>query len=386
MTIPKSFLCNFQQCDLIIQDVVPTFQRYKVVDLTTYWIYADAAFLIPASAETANINAVVKPFQWPVWLGLAVSIACMIICLNVIQHYLDYRSTLMESFNQNEVTRQKSGRLPVDKWQTGKQYLYVFGNLLSQGGFCPSKWLPYRLAAGVWTLAAFFFVQAYSSTLFTYIVTPVNQPLITSAHDIAENSDIQLYLKKAGIPDAVISDKNNTGLNLKLHERLNSNPNSRCTLASDCINFITPGSKNVFLEASVYLKDAIREDFKKTGKCNLQMAKGTFMPVVSTFALSKNSPYTKNVNQGLLELQQTGLIDYWDLWFRPMPPQCTGNVHSGTKMPKNKLMPLSLKNLTGAFLVIAVGLSLSLLAFLGEKMTSIRERHRRHMQTNTGKQ
>jgi hypothetical protein len=56
----------------------------------------------------------------------------------------------------------------------------------------------------------------------------------------------------------------------------------------------------------------------------------------------------------LLELQQTGLIDYWDLWFRPMPPQCTGNVHSAKQMPKNKLKPLSLKNLTGAFLVIAV--------------------------------
>jgi hypothetical protein len=55
-------------------------------------------------------------------------------------------------------------------------------------------------------------------------------------------------------------------------------------------------------------------------------------------------------------------------------------------MPKNKLMPLSLKNLTGAFLVIAVGFGLSLLAFLCEKITSIRERHRRHMQTSTGKQ
>jgi hypothetical protein len=52
--------------DFLIQDVVPTFQRNKVVDLTTYWIYGDLAFLIPASDETANIGAVVKPFQWPV--------------------------------------------------------------------------------------------------------------------------------------------------------------------------------------------------------------------------------------------------------------------------------------------------------------------------------
>jgi hypothetical protein len=46
--------------------VVPTFQRNKIVDLTAYWFYGNVAILIPAPDETANINAVVKPFQWPV--------------------------------------------------------------------------------------------------------------------------------------------------------------------------------------------------------------------------------------------------------------------------------------------------------------------------------
>jgi hypothetical protein len=44
-------------------------------------------------------------------------------------------------------------------------------------------------------------------------------------------------------------------------------------------------------------------------------------------------------------------------------------------MSKNKLDPLSLKKLTGAFLVIAVGFGLSLLAFLCEKIISMPDRH-----------
>jgi len=79
----------------------------------------------------------------------------------------------------------------------------------------------------------------------------------------------------------------------------------------------------------------------------------------------------------LLELQQIGLINYWDLWFRPMPRQCMENIKSGYTTPTNKHPPLSLKNLTGAFIVLLVGFSLSLLAFLCEKITSIPERHRR---------
>jgi hypothetical protein len=75
----------------------------------------------------------------------------------------------------------------------------------------------------------------------------------------------------------------------------------------------------------------------------------------------------------ILEVQQTGVVDFWDTWIRPMPPQCNGKPQSGNK--KKKTTPLSLKNLTGAFLVLSVGLSLSFLAFLVEKVISIRERH-----------
>jgi hypothetical protein len=57
-----------------------------------------------------------------------------------------------------------------------------------------------------------------------------------------------------------------------------------------------------------------------------------------------------------------------------MPPQCTGDIKSGhRKSEKNS--SLSLKNLTGPFLIIAVGWSLSLLAFLVEQIISIKNRN-----------
>jgi hypothetical protein len=65
-------------------------------------------------------------------LGLGVSIAFVIAVLNLIQRYPE--NAIETIFGQNEKTNQTDGgRLRVTKWQTGKQYLYVFGNLLSQG-------------------------------------------------------------------------------------------------------------------------------------------------------------------------------------------------------------------------------------------------------------
>jgi hypothetical protein len=137
----------------------------------------------------------------------------------------------------------------ITKGETGKQYLYVFGNLLSQGltipnesndsfiltavrrfiatisllhyqlgGACPSKRIPYRLVAGVWTLGAFFFVQAYTSTLFTYVVTPNNRPLIDSVYDVINNGDVNLLVRESGFMNILISARKQNFNVLQQHQ------------------------------------------------------------------------------------------------------------------------------------------------------------------------
>ncbi|EFX82393.1 hypothetical protein DAPPUDRAFT_101640 [Daphnia pulex] len=189
-----NYLWN-QKSDFLVHDTIPTFQYNSVVDFTMPWIYDYFSFLIPVPDESANINAVVKPFQWPVWLGLGISIVCVIAVLNLMQLYLEYRSVIEtpSKSNDNSPTEKIN-----TKGETGKQYLYVFGNLLSQGGPCRSRKLSYRLVAGVWILAAFIFVQAYTSTLFTYVVTPISEPLIKSVFDIINNGDVNLLVRESG--------------------------------------------------------------------------------------------------------------------------------------------------------------------------------------------
>jgi ABC-type amino acid transport substrate-binding protein len=55
-----------QQCDFLVHEVALTPRRLKMSDYTLPWAYDQFAFLIPIADESANINAVVKPFQWPV--------------------------------------------------------------------------------------------------------------------------------------------------------------------------------------------------------------------------------------------------------------------------------------------------------------------------------
>ena len=58
--------------------------------------------------------------------------------------------------------------------------------------------------AGVWCLATFVLVQAYTSLLITYIIAPNNSPLIESVHDLTKTSDIKLIIDiRSGFDDMI---------------------------------------------------------------------------------------------------------------------------------------------------------------------------------------
>ena len=64
ITRNKSYL---QECDLLLQDIVPSYLYQQLIDTTVPWVYTTASILMPApAANSFNINAVIKPFQWPV--------------------------------------------------------------------------------------------------------------------------------------------------------------------------------------------------------------------------------------------------------------------------------------------------------------------------------
>jgi hypothetical protein len=55
----------------VIHDVLQTYQRQQIIDMTVPWIYSSYALLMPIQDESANIYAVIKPFQWPVSFFIA---------------------------------------------------------------------------------------------------------------------------------------------------------------------------------------------------------------------------------------------------------------------------------------------------------------------------
>ncbi|KZS12141.1 Uncharacterized protein APZ42_022949 [Daphnia magna] len=179
-------------CDMVVSDLFMTSRRYRVVDMPYPWYQGPARFLIPVPDVRLNFAAVLKPFQFRVWIWLVVSLALVIATFKLIKHY----QPPLPSTPDGLVARVSHKPIP---------YLYVFGLLLSQGGPVISQRKAIRVLAAIWCLAAFVLSQAYNSTLITYVIAPNENPLINSVLDIVNNPNIHLLVEKNMGMDVVIS-------------------------------------------------------------------------------------------------------------------------------------------------------------------------------------
>ena len=62
-----------------------------------------------------------------------------------------------------------------------------------------------RIVAGVWCLATFVLVQAYTLLLITYIIARNNPPLIESVNDLTKTTDIKFVVDLRSGFDYIIS-------------------------------------------------------------------------------------------------------------------------------------------------------------------------------------
>ena len=73
------------------------------------------------------------------------------------------------------------------------------------GGVCYPTLLRIRLIAAAWCLAAFFVVNAYNTTLISFISSPNLQPVIDSIYEIQKKPELRMVLDKDQYSDSVFS-------------------------------------------------------------------------------------------------------------------------------------------------------------------------------------
>ena len=136
----------------------------------------------------------------------------------------------------------------------------------------------------------------------------------------------------------------------------------------------------------------MREDYRKTGKCDFEVGKEGYMIAPLYWALKKQSPYTDSINKGycikylyilllftmifihlitwrIMRMREVGLLSKWYAENIPDARRCFRDKRTKNDRKPDITIALSLKSLSGAFLALLIGFLFSLIVFICEKIT-----------------
>lgn len=71
-----------------------------------------------------------------------------------------------------------------------------------------------------------------------------------------------------------------------------------------------------------------------------------------------------------MSMREMGLVSLWERWFEPSVRPCLLENHRGRRKKKQKkpLVRLTVTSLTGAFVLLAVGYTISFVIFIKERV------------------
>ncbi|KAG7176008.1 Glutamate receptor-like 49 [Homarus americanus] len=227
-----------------------------------------------------------------------------------------------------------------------------------------SSWVPAgngsRGVVATWFMASLVFFTSYGSTLTSLLTVPrVNVP-IDSVADLVAQDTIRWGLAPGYMWYQYFRDSEDD-VRRQVFERTALVPTGCYRSRSQVIY----GDLARFCDVTTILK-IMSLDFSMNGKCHLYMAKETVhsnFPV--SVAFQKNSPHLPRANKILIQLQESGILGKWRSEHINNATQCLR--HPSKDRPPG-LYPLTLHDLSGPFLLLAVGVMSALVCFLGETL------------------
>ncbi|XP_046657357.1 uncharacterized protein LOC124350615 isoform X2 [Daphnia pulicaria] len=358
------------KCDLVIGPIILTPSRLAIMDLAEGYMYTSVALLIPMPKPTDNAESLVKPFQLSVWIGLLIAMPIISVALYFFIRPLPLRMLTSPAGENVLVDPSHDGwfRRSVNTLQV---LFEIFRIIMNQGGNIPLMRNAVYFVFGSWCLGAMILGCAYNSVLTSYILGSNAEQLVNSLTDLARKSNVHLVVDKGSAVESVLLAAND-GLFKQLGDKLRTQPLSYCTKRQDCIDLVKSGSY-AYLQGLFIVANAVEEDFRATGKCNLAIAKET-EPISGSvgWALSKNSPYIKIFSKGFMELHQAGLIDFWTQRELQKRKHITHCVNEANKVQMQKVSDsktkITLNNFSGAFYILLVGYIISFIFFVSENV------------------
>ncbi|KAI7793443.1 glutamate receptor ionotropic, partial [Triplophysa rosa] len=315
--------------------------RSQVIDFTSPFFSTSLGILVRTKDTAAPIGAFMWPLHWSMWLGIFVS-------LHVTAVFL----TLYEWKSPFGMTPRGRNRDRVFSFSSALNVCYaiLFGRTAA---IKPPKCWTGRLLMNLWAIFCLFCLSTYTANLAAVMVGEKTYEQLSGIHDpklhhpsqgfrfgTVRESSAEDYLKKS-FPE--------------MHEYMRR---YNAPATPDGIDHLKDDPQK--LDAFIMDKALLDYEVSIDADCKMLTVGKPFAIEGYGIGLKQNSPFTSNISELVSQYKSDGFMDLLhDKWYKVVP--CGKRSFAVTET-----LQMGIKHFSGLFVMLCIGVALSLLTTLGE--------------------
>lgn len=329
-------------------------ERQKVIDFTQPYIDLGLTVLVKSVNDEVDFFTFIKPFHHDLWLMIALTT----FLIGVLLWFFSTFSPFGFYGRCVQIAHHKVPREHLKRRHTLRLTNSIWSSLVYYVGQSADSLHPVsasgRITVAVWWFAILLIVSTYTANLAAFLTIKRFSSPLNSIEDLAgqtkipygtvQNSQPQAFFESSTIPSFVTMWQY-----MKYHHTIVKN-------SQEGIDRVKEGNF-AFIWDSIVLEHTIH-----TEECGTLTSIGSlFGKIGYGLGLPKDSPYTKQLSQAILQMRHSGFMDSLERKWLHSHGKCKEQhvgLDAGTQ--------LGLVDMAGVFIIVWVGVGISFIVLLIE--------------------
>ncbi|CAK9294817.1 unnamed protein product [Gordionus sp. m RMFG-2023] len=334
------------KADLAVSGLTISHQREEVIDFTKPFMNLGISILYKKPVANApDFFSFLTPLSFEVWIYMLATYIVVSFMLFVLARFSPYEWAKPTSC-------QRDPGVVVNEFTIMNSFWFTIGSLMQQGCETMPRANSTRILSGTWWFFALIMISSYTANLAAFLTVERMITPIENADDLSKQIEIRYGSVYGGSTMAFFRESKITTYERMWASMESAQPTVFVNSSKQGINLVKRASPKY-----AYLMESTSLEYTVQRECDLQQVGGLLDSKGYGIATPRNSPYRDPVSNAILKLQEEGVLhklkDYW--WKEKVEKKCP------KEEKKDVANELTMKNVGGIFLLLVVGLIISLI-------------------------
>lgn len=342
------------RADISVADLTITYERESVVDFTMPFMSLGIGILVKKPTKALpKLFEFMLPLAPEVWIYLITAFVGVTLFLFMVARFSPYE------WHNPHPCEPEAEELSNDFTMKNTLW-FTIGCLMQQGCDIMPGALSTRVMAAAWWFFILILVSSYTANLAAFLTVERMDNPIQSADDLAKQTKVLYGCLKSGSTRSFFQRSNYT-----TYARMWSFMESR--RAETLLDSNGKGVERVKKGDFAFLMESTTIEYTVERNCELSQVGSLLDQKGYGIATQQDSPYRAVLSEAVISLQEKGVLHQLkDRWWKEKKEGNTSCEVNEQQKSSGTASALSLRDVLGIFIVLAVGALISLLICMAE--------------------